>query len=197
MTDTPPTFLVLHGFQNHRPPGHWQHWLTGELRASGHDVSYPALPDPDRPDLAAWLAAVSDQVARMPVGNRVVIGHSLAAVTWLQAAARGTARADRVLLVAPPSSPVLAGIPEIAAFASPGVTVEQLAASSAAPVRLVASDNDPYNAEGAALTYGAPLGIDTDVIPGAAHLDLEAGYGRWPSVLAWCRDPSVRLTARA
>jgi hypothetical protein len=34
-----------------------------------------------------------------------------------------------------------------------------------------------------------------DVIPGGGHLDPDAGYGAWPSVLAWCHDPNTRLTA--
>ncbi|SDO77101.1 hypothetical protein SAMN04515671_1954 [Nakamurella panacisegetis] len=196
MPETRPSFLVLHGFQNHRPAGHWQHLLTDDLRAAGHPVSYPPLPDPDHPDRAAWLGKMSALVAAMPTGHRVVVTHSLAAVAWLHAAALGTVSADRVLLVAPPSPAVLAGIPEVAAFAEPTVTAAQLAASSSGPVRLVASDDDPYHPDGAAATYGTPLAIDTDVIPGAGHLDLTAGYGRWPSVLAWCLDPSTRLTAR-
>jgi hypothetical protein len=43
--------------------------------------------------------------------------------------------------------------------------------------------------------YRAP-GIDTDPLPGAAHLDPDAGYGRWPAAEAWCRDPQSRLTPR-
>jgi len=37
--------LLLHGWQNHRPAGHWQHQLADDLTADGVDVSYPALPD--------------------------------------------------------------------------------------------------------------------------------------------------------
>jgi hypothetical protein len=49
-------FLLLHGWQNHRPAGHWQHWLAGQLTALGYEVAYPQLPDPDHPDLERWLA---------------------------------------------------------------------------------------------------------------------------------------------
>ena len=45
-TPTPPAaYLILHGWQNHRPEGHWQRWLAGELEARGHVVRYPQLPD--------------------------------------------------------------------------------------------------------------------------------------------------------
>lgn len=31
-------------------------------------------------------------------------------------------------------------------------------------------------------------------MPGGAHLNHDAGFGTWPSVLAWCDDPTVRVT---
>lgn len=103
-------------------------------------------------------------------------------------------RYPRVLLVAPPSPRVLAGIPEIAPFS--GVQHDQIAIRRAAgSTRLVAADDDPYCPEGIDAAYGS-LRLDTDVISGGRHLDLDAGYGEWPSVLAWCLDPDVRLTAR-
>lgn len=50
------SFLILHGWQNHRPEGHWQHWLAARLTDLGHEVVYPQLPDPDNPELDVWLA---------------------------------------------------------------------------------------------------------------------------------------------
>lgn len=91
---------------------------------------------------------------------------------------------------------MLAGIPEVAAFARPEVTAAALAAGCRGRIRLVGTDNDPYNEPGAAVTVGQALEVDTDVVSGGAHLDLDAGYGSWPSVLAWCLDPAVRMTAR-
>jgi serine hydrolase len=115
-------------------------------------------------------------------------------VLWLHAAARGTKEqraADRVLLVAPPSASVLVRHPEIAEFAPPALDF-----ALPGPTRLVAGDDDPYCPEGARTVYGDPLGIPTEIIPGAGHLDLVAGYGSWPAVLEWCLDASAALTAR-
>ncbi|WP_329116985.1 RBBP9/YdeN family alpha/beta hydrolase [Streptomyces sp. NBC_01465] len=186
------SFLILHGWQNHRPEGHWQHWLADELTARGHRVAYPQLPDPDRPDLETWLGRLRTQLAE---GPDTVVCHSLAVVLWLHAVARGDAAADRVLLVAPPSSEVLAGYEEVAGFGGPTATAAQVAAASGA-TRLVAGDDDPYCAGGAADHYGKLLGLETDVVAGGGHLSLDEGYGAWPSVLDWCLDPSVRLAAR-
>ncbi|MDR6323285.1 RBBP9/YdeN family alpha/beta hydrolase [Actinoplanes couchii] len=233
------SFLLLHGWQNRRPTGHWQHWLATELRAAGHEVVHPQLPDPDEPVLDVWLTELSTHVKaaahspapqdrdsahpvtppdrepvsptgpwdRKPDGSAVsldpgseltVIAHSLSCLLWLHAAARGRVpvRAGRVLLVAPPSPSITASHREIAGFAPPTVPTGQIStstpfvtatqlAAAATKTHLVAADNDPYCPGGAATIYGEPLGIPTTVLPGQAHLDMDAGYGPWPAILNW------------
>jgi predicted alpha/beta hydrolase family esterase len=189
------SYLVLHGWQNHRPKGHWQHWLADRLGALGHRVGYPQLPDADDPDLEVWLGELARHLEESAgTGERVVVAHSLSAVLWLHAAARGMEQqrlADRVLLVAPPSGSVLARYPEVAAFAPPAPDF-----TLPGPTRLVAGDDDPYCPEGAGPHFAEPLGIPADILPGAGHLDLNAGYGPWPAVLDWCLADSAPLTAR-
>ncbi|KUO13757.1 RBBP9/YdeN family alpha/beta hydrolase [Streptomyces sp. DSM 15324] len=192
-----PAFLVLHGWQNRRPEAHWQHWLADRLTALGHSVTYPQLPDPDTPSLEAWLTELEGLLADFgpAASERVVIAHSLSAVLWLHAAARdlpGVTAPDRVLLVAPPSASVVRSHPEIAEFAPPPLPGLRLPT----PTHLVAGDDDPYLPEGAQAAYGTPLGLTADLLPGAAHLDLDAGYGPWPSVLEWCLDRTARLRVR-
>ena len=97
------SFLILHGWQGSGPV-HWQTSLTGRLRDRGERVSYPELPEPDTPRLDRWCEALDLELAREP-GGLVVLCHSLACVLWLQHArvTDGYPRAERVLLVAPPS----------------------------------------------------------------------------------------------
>jgi predicted alpha/beta hydrolase family esterase len=186
-------FLILHGWQNHRPEGHWQHRLADRLTGLGHRVGYPQLPDPDQPEIKVWLGELARHLDGMDGSpERVVVAHSLSAVLWLHAAARGlpgSDAVDRVLLVAPPSNSVLVRHPEVAAFALP-----PLEFTLPGPTRLVSGDDDPYCPEGARTLFGDPLGIPADILPGAAHLDLDAGYGPWPAVLDWCLDDSAKLT---
>lgn len=113
-------FVLLHGWENRRPPEHWQHSLAAELRRAGHEVRYPQLPEPDFPVVDDWLAALADELAAVAhAAERVVLCHSLGCLLWLAAARRSLVHppADRVLLVAPPSPAVTLEHPEIAAFA--------------------------------------------------------------------------------
>ncbi|MFD0369456.1 RBBP9/YdeN family alpha/beta hydrolase [Streptomyces sp. NPDC127114] len=190
------TYLILHGFQNHRPPGHWQYWLAGQLRERGHEVRYPQLPEADAPVLEDWLAALEKHGERPGDGSEfVVVAHSLSVLLWLRAVAAGRApEADRVLLVAPPSPQVTASIPEIAGFAD-GLDLGPGPDRRGARARLVYGDGDPYCPEGADVHYGVPLGLDLDHVPGGGHLNPEhGGYGPWPSVLEWCENPATRVT---
>ncbi len=189
-------FLVLHGWENHRPPGHWEWQLVEALRAGGEQVLYPQLPDPDRPSLPAWTELLRAELTQLGSAERIVVAHSLAVPLWFHTARllEPVERVDRVLLVSPPSPTVLARHPAVAEFAR--VVPDRGSVEAAArTTRLVCSDNDPYCPEGAT-TLLADLQLNTDLIPGGRHLDPDAGYGPWPAVLAWCRDPATRLTAR-
>jgi len=192
-------FLVLHGWENHRPPAHWEWWLVDALRDQGEQVLYPQLPSADLPVLTDWLEVFTSEWRQMGAGERVVVAHSLGCLLWLHAAAEGLVDpvADRVLLVAPPSPAVTASTPAMAGFVAPEEPASVWAASRTG-VRLVCSDADPYSTEGtAAELYGAPLGLDSEVLPGAGHLTISDGYGPWPAVLAWCLDGATRFALPA
>ncbi|MER6181476.1 alpha/beta hydrolase [Streptomyces sp. NPDC001652] len=185
-------YLILHGWQNHRPKDHWQHWLADRLGELGQQVTYPQLPDPDDPDLEVWLGELARHLAED--APDVVVAHSASVLLWLHAVARGIVGpgdVDRVLLVGPPSPSVVARYPEVAGFAPPSLDL-----TLPGPTVLVAGDDDPYCEGGAQAVYGDPLGIPTTLLPGAGHLDLDAGYGSWPSVLEWCLDPAAEFTVR-
>lgn len=183
-------FLILHGWDNHRPPGHWQYELAAALRERGERVVYPQLPEAATPDVDAWRAAAAEALREAAAdGARVtVLCHSLACLLWLGARPQEAA-VERVLLVAPPSPGFVSGHAEIAAFG-------QLPVSRPDGALIVASDADPYCPEGAERAFGAPLGIPVVTIPGGGHLERTAGYGEWPSVLAWCLDPGAAIVAR-
>jgi uncharacterized protein len=176
-------FLLLHGLYG-SDPGHWQQWLAPRLRAAGHNVRFPGLPDPDAPDPDAWRAALLDELAQLDGDERVVLCHSLSCIAWLHACARVEPPVDRVALVAPPS--LNAGLPELIPFFPVMATAHDVA-RAAHHTRLVCSDDDPYCPEGAATLYGGPLGLPVDLLPGRQHLNVDAGFGPWPGMEAWAQ----------
>lgn len=173
-------FLILHGLEG-SGPGHWQAWLADRLTARGLDVSFPDLPDPADPDPDRWLSALADGL-----GERrgwTVVCHSLACLLWLRAAARADAPlgAARALLVAPPWRP---DVPAVERFLSHGAGAADVAAA-AAETLIVASDDDPYCPPGAGSRFATPLGVELVTLPGAGHINIEAGFGPWPAAEAW------------
>lgn len=166
------SFLILHGWEG-SGPGHWQTWLAGRLRGNGEHVAYPDLPDADAPLLEPWLEALEGELDALH-GDITVLCHSLACLLWLHHLDRGGAQAARLLLVAPPAEqPPLASF-----FPVPFPRVE-------GDARLAYSDADSFCPEGADELYGKPLGLPVDLLPGAGHVNTDAGYGVWPDVEAW------------
>ena len=187
------SYLILHGYEG-SGPDHWQTWLADRLQRGDDTVAYPELPSPYAPNLQAWRTALEEQLRELP-GKPVVVCHSLACLLWLHHSAQPVLEgglAERVLLVAPPSN---AGAPrEILNFFPVPLEPERLA-GAAAVTRLVCAPDDPYCPEGAVREYGEPLGLECDVLDGAAHINPDSGYGQWPAVEAWCRGEATAVTA--
>jgi len=190
-------FLLLHGVEHHKPPGHWLYQLAEHLRGQGERVSYPQLPDADEPRVERWLETLASELAALGGGERVVVCHSLGCLLWLHhcVCATPAQQVDRVLLVAPPSPGILG--PAVESFLPPAVSPGALAAAARSGVRLVCSDQDPYCPEGARALFANARELEFDLIPGGGHLSEADGYGPWPSMTAWCLDPAERICANA
>jgi predicted alpha/beta hydrolase family esterase len=184
--------LILHGWQNRRPEGHWQRWLAEELAARGATVRYPQLPEPDAPVLDDWIDAVEAELEATDASSLTVVAHSLGCLLWLAYLARRTdhgrrgAVARRVVLVAPAAPQVLRGIPEIAAFApfgEPGTVAAPYADAVLERGVVVASTDDPFCPAGAEVVYARPFDLDYFAVEGGGHLTMDDGFGPFPLVL--------------
>jgi uncharacterized protein len=177
-------FLILHGIENHRPPEHWQHWLTVQLRDRGYAVTYPGLPEPDAPSYRDWEAALHTLLAADAGERQTVVCHSLACLLWFRASEELGRRVDRLLLVSPPASE---RVPEAgASFRLEQFNPRSVRAAVAGDLTIVSSDSDPYNPGGAQLLYADALGVRAHVLPGAGHITPADGFGPWPWALEWC-----------
>ncbi|EQD87368.1 hypothetical protein A8924_1760 [Saccharopolyspora erythraea NRRL 2338] len=188
--------LLLHGMTG-SGPWHWQQWLAGRLSAQDVTVEMPALPDPDHPDRDEWLPVLRARLAAVPADAELVVAaHSCGVALWLHHAVTiggQTRRADRVLLVAPPDPqwqhPDAAGI-------VPYPLDARALRKAGGVTRMVAGTGDPYLSMRKAHRLAEALQIELDVIPDGEHLNTDAGYGPWPSMLSWALYGSVPLADR-
>ncbi|GLZ34800.1 hypothetical protein Lesp02_69870 [Lentzea sp. NBRC 105346] len=189
-----PHVLLIHGWTGSGPE-HWQSWLAGELARHGAQVDYPTFSSPDAPELGVWLDELSNHLEAAPRGvERVVVAHSLGCHLWLHHAGREVARqVDRVLLVAPPA--LDHPEPALKSFLPPPLDPDGLR-RAARETRLVVGDGDPYCSLADAKSLAEALRITVDVLPGAGHINTDAGYGAWPAVLKWVRSSRTPLTPR-
>ncbi len=193
--------LIIHGWTNRRPVGHWQRSLAAALRDQGHLVSYPQLPNADQPILDEWLEVLTaeldqfDEVASRASEPLIVLAHSLGCVAWMQLADRGLLKqpADRVLLVAPPEPAPISPVPTFVMDLSDG-RAERVVKSSAREVTLVGSDADVWQPRGIQAGVGDMIGLEAVVVPGAKHFSTLDGFTQWQGVIDWVLDPNADLT---
>ena len=193
--------LIIHGWTNRRPVGHWQRSLAAALRDQGHLVSYPQLPNPDQPILDEWLEVLTaeldqfDEVASRASEPMIVLAHSLGCVAWMQLADRGLLKqpADRVLLVAPPEPAPISPVPTFVMDLSDG-RAERMIKGSAREVVLVGSDADVWQPSGIQAGVGDMIGLEAVVVHGAKHFSTLDGFTQWQGVIDWVNDPSADLT---
>ncbi len=185
----PPRFVILHGWENRRPSDHWEHWLSDELAARGHEVDYPQLPEPDAPDLATWLELLDGLVTR---GEREVtlVAHSLATSLWLTRLARGgsTGLVTRLALVAVPSPSMLAPtiVGSFVGFAP------RLEALPGVETRVFEGEGDEYSPGGLRAEFDVDPGVPVELVPGGGHLIPATGFGPWPRMLEWALGDGAR-----
>jgi predicted alpha/beta hydrolase family esterase len=179
------SFLILHGIENHRPPEHWQFLLAAQLVERGYEVRYPALPEPDAPELEQWLSTLQLELAALRGQQRVVVCHSLACLLWFHAAERGIGSpVDRLLLVSPPASE---HVPDGgASFRLDTFDADAVRSSVNGDIAIVCSDADPYNPAGAQSLYGDPLDVSATIVEGAGHITPGTGFGPWSFAAEWC-----------
>lgn len=182
--------LLLHGWTNRRPSGHWLRETAAAMRSSGNQVWYPQFPEPDRPKATDWQELLRQEASMMDEvqgGEKIAIAHSLGTINWLFGAANNifNKRFDRVLLVAIPDPALTSqadGIEgEAINFEAPELASQMQKWSN--QTLAVSSDKDRWQPNGT--HFYSQLGIRTEVIPGAGHFSLDDGWGRWRGLENW------------
>ena len=192
--------LLLHGWTNRRPEGHWMRLTAANLRNHGHQVWYPQFPSPDTPNPADWqdlLRQESNMMDEVDGGEKIVIAHSLGTINWLYGALSDLFNKpfDRTLLVAIPDPSMTLQAPGIEGepmnFSNPALAPQLRKWGK--NVLAVASDKDRWQPNG--IGFYENLGIETVTMPGAGHFSLDDGWGEWSGLSKWAEseDPAHLL----
>ena len=113
----------------------------------------------------------------------IVVCHSLGNTLWFHLCNEGLIEREpeHLILVAPPS--MECKIEEIASF-FPVSIPKKLCAKEAL---LVVSDDDPYLSVEEAAELENSLGIPTQRLHGAGHINAKSGYGEWHWMLQYIK----------
>lgn len=187
------TFLVLHGLENRRWPGHWQRHLVAALRAAGHPTIYPQLPNEATPAQDEWHDVVRTELELLHEAGAIsvtVIAHSLSGVSilgLLENVASPIA-IEHLLLVAPADPELIAQRTDFRLDVS-SPTVRAGLQRSVERVTLIASEADEWLPRGVEETYAQPLELEPVLFHGAGHISMNDGFGLWQGVINWALAP--------
>jgi predicted alpha/beta hydrolase family esterase len=187
--------LIIPGLHG-SPDGHWQTVLQNQTPFA-HRVEQD---DWDAPILDRWLERLVSSADANP--GAIAVAHSLGCILVAHAACRHPdIKIGGALLVAPADvDSNIAAFPQLRNFA-PMPT-----APLPFPSIVVASTNDPFMSLYRAQALAAIWGSELVNMGAAGHINIAAGYGRWPaarnlvSALAFKAETatkSVRLTSAA
>ncbi len=74
--------IIVHCWEGH--PGYcWYPYVKKELEECGFEVTIPAMPDTDRPQLDPWLSKLAEVIGK-PDEELYLIGHSVGCITILR-----------------------------------------------------------------------------------------------------------------
>ncbi|MFH0970691.1 MAG: alpha/beta fold hydrolase [Candidatus Diapherotrites archaeon] len=93
--------VIVHRWQG-SPNADWYPWLRKELEKQGHEAIIPAMPDPNHPNIHAWLGCLVKMVGGIDE-HTFFVGHSMGCQAILRYLAHtpNNGVAGGVVLVAP------------------------------------------------------------------------------------------------
>ncbi len=173
--------FLIHGFEG-SPNGGWRPYVMSELQKQDIYTCALPMPNPEAPELDAWLTEIDRVVKRCPDDDVYLIGHSLggtAILRYLEAKERENIRG--IILVSTPCSPT--ANKTIDGFLSRPFDWAHLQAL-AIPCVVIHGDNDPLVPLADARHITDKLNAELHIIPDGKHLNGSAGFTALPVVAA-------------
>jgi len=178
---------LVHGWEG-KPFGGFRAWLRDELVARGYDVTAPALPNPDEPQLESWLACLHDTLTHLDE-DTVIVGHSLGGLATLHFLSRlpKDVTVGKVVLV----TPVVDRIDRLSdaerAFVAPWFETsldDQRVRSAAKEIIGIFSDNDHWIPQESSGVLEERFGARTIIVHGKGHYSDPTSAKKVPEILA-------------
>ncbi len=162
--------LIIHGWNGSSYP-HWQAHLAADLIKDNYIVSFPSLPNMDKPNLDEWKTFIKNEIHHFK--PQIVVCHSLANILWFKLVKDLDISLEKLLLVAPVSKEC--NIKELSTFFPYEVSKDL----KAKHVLIAASSNDEYMNLEEAYALQKELDVDIEVFDDAGHINNEAGFGKF------------------
>jgi predicted alpha/beta hydrolase family esterase len=174
--------VIVHCWAGH-PDYAWYPWAKAELEKLGYTVSVPAMPNPDEPQLAAWLPVLHQAIGE-PDEELLLIGHSIGTVTIMRhlETLLNTQRVGKVVFVAGYTDQI--GYAELENFFPRPLDYAAIKPKSAHGFVAIQSDDDPFVSNQYGDRLAAELGARVIIKHDAGHIDEDAGYADLPELLA-------------
>lgn len=173
------TILILHVIGG-KAGDHWEQWLHDALTADGHTVIMPSLPNPDRPDRSTWLLEVQG-ILQDVRDDVVIVGHSLSVPTALDAIEVSSIQIKGLLSVSGFAVPY--GL-ELNEYFMQEKTIDfSKVRKNLQHAAVFYGDDDPYVTQDALQNLATELRVEPRVIKKGGHLNTDAGYTTFPTVL--------------
>ncbi len=176
------TLLTIPGYTS-SGPDHWQSCWERADAAMGRIEQH----DWDRPEPAAWAAAIEQQVPPATAGSTILIGHSCGSIAIAHWVARYGRAVAGAFLVAPSDVERVGVTPALQEFGP--VPLLELPF----PSMVVASENDPYCTPERARDFAQAWGSELVFVGQAGHINTASGHGPWPEGRELLRTFCARL----
>jgi len=172
--------IILHGWEGH-PGDAWFPWLKTELKKLGMKVEVPQMPNTNKPQMSEWLPHL-EKVVGEPDKNLVLIGHSLANITFLRLLERMVegAKVGKVVMVAGFIDPL--GFKELESFFQSPIEWDKIRQHCDSFVA-INSDDDQYVPLKHVDIFKEKLGAKVVIEHDKRHMGPEDKTMELPSVL--------------
>ena len=167
--------LVLHGLGGSDYP-HWQAHLTADLIKQNTVVSFPSMPNRDKPSLEEWKNFLKNEIKHFK--PTIVVCHSLANLLWFHTCDELDIKLDKLMMVAPVRNEKLDEANTFFPYPIP----DDLKSKE---VIMAASTNDPYMNVEEAIRLQSKLRIGMKLLEDAGHINADSGYGKLDCALDW------------